>query len=159
MKPLFVSVGVVVLAGVIVGNACAYRAPTETERRRQIVAAIFDKQRHQQTATASAHLPSAHLADQGLAREHPLRERHPLGPGLPRRVCPAAQAVRDVARHGHRDLNYVGCAKAPKAVRIDLELVPGSGSAKRPNTPAQGGLRRGTRRREAESRRSSCDES
>ena len=28
------------------------------------------------------HLPSAHLANQGLAREHPLRQRHPLGPGL-----------------------------------------------------------------------------
>jgi hypothetical protein len=42
VKSLFFAV--VVLAGLIVANAYAYRAPTNTERR-QIVAAILDKQR------------------------------------------------------------------------------------------------------------------
>lgn len=124
MKPLFVAV-VVVLAGLIVANASAYRAPTKTEQR-QIVAAIFDKQRrnhchsirtchphisHIRVSLANTRYASATLSVRGypdaLALLHKLY---------------GTWRVTDVGSS-----QYVGCGKAPKAVRVDLELRCPSG--------------------------------
>jgi hypothetical protein len=120
VKPLFVAV-VVVLVGLIVANAYAYRAPTKTERR-QIVAAILDKQRrndchsirtchphisHIRVSLATTRYASATLSVRGypdaLALLHKLY---------------GTWRVTDVGSS-----RYVGCGKAPKAVRVDLELT------------------------------------
>ncbi len=119
MKPLFVAI-LIVLAGLIIASAYAYRAPTKTERR-QIVAAIFDKQRrnnchsirtchphisHIRVSLANTRYASAILSvrgyDDALALLHKLY---------------GTWRVTDVGTHN------VGCGKAPKAVRVDLELT------------------------------------
>jgi hypothetical protein len=120
LKPLFVAV-VVVLAGLIAANAYAWRAPTKSERL-GIVAAIFDKQRrngcnsfrtcHPQISDIRVSLANTTYAsailhvrgyDDALAVLHKMY---------------GTWRVRDVGTS-----RFVGCGKAPKAVRVDLELM------------------------------------
>jgi hypothetical protein len=120
VKLLFAAV-VVFLAGAFVTAGYAYRAPTAAERR-QIVAAILDKQRrnnchsirtchphisHIRVSLANTRYASATLSVRGypdaLALLHKLY---------------GTWRVTDVGSS-----RYVGCGKAPKAVRVDLELT------------------------------------
>ena len=120
MKLLLLAI-VIVLAGLVAANAYAWRAPTKTERR-QIVAAIFDKQRrndchsfrtchphisHIKVSLANTSFASANLRvrgyDDALALLHKLYGTW--------RVTAVGSS------------KYVGCGKAPKAVRVDLELT------------------------------------
>ena len=119
MKPLFLAV-VVVLAGVVVASAYAWRAPTNSERR-QIVAAILDKQR--QNACHSFRTCHPHISDIRVSLANVRFARATLSV----RGYPDARAVllklygswRVTAVGSSR---YVGCAEAPKAVRVDLEI-------------------------------------
>jgi hypothetical protein len=120
VKLLFVA-AVVVLVGLIDANAYAYRAPTKTERR-QIVAAIFDKQRRNDC--------------------HSIRTCHPHISHIRVSLANTRYASATISVRGYEDAlallhkrygtwrvtdvgssQYVGCGKAPKAVRVDLELT------------------------------------
>jgi hypothetical protein len=120
VKPLFVAV-VVVLAGLIVANAFAYRAPTKTERR-QIVAAIFDKQRRNKChsiRTCHPHISDIRvsLANTRYARATLSVRGYDDALALLHKLY-GTWRVTDVGSS-----RYVGCGKAPKAVRVDLELT------------------------------------
>ena len=120
VKLLITTVLVLLAAGALVAAATAYRAPTKIEKR-EIVAAIFDKQRrnnchsvrtchpqisHIRVSVANTRYASATLSvrgyDDALALLHRLY---------------GTWRVTDVGSS-----QYVGCGKAPKAVRVDLEL-------------------------------------
>ena len=110
----------VVLAGLIVADAYAWRAPTKTEQV-QIAAAIFDKQQRNDC--------------------HGFRACHPHISDIRVSLANASYARATLSVRGYRDArallhklygswrvtdvgtdDYVGCGKAPKPVRVDLEL-------------------------------------
>ncbi len=119
-KVLFAAV-VVVLAGMVVAAAYAFRAPTETERR-GIVAAILDKQLRNNCHGFSACHPHISRIRVSLANTHYASATLSV-PGyhdayaLLRKLY-GSWRVTDIGTD-----HYVGCGKAPKAVRVDLELT------------------------------------
>ena len=119
MKPGVLAI-VVVLAGLVVGNADAWRAPTKTERR-QIVAAIYDKQR--QNNCHSFRTCHPHISDIRVSlanTRYASAMLHVRGYDDARALLRKLYGSWRVADVGSSP--FVGCGKAPKAVRIDLEL-------------------------------------
>ena len=119
MKPGFLAI-VVVLAGLIVANADAWRGPTKIERR-QIVAAICDQQR--QNNCHSFRTCHPHISDIRVSLANTRFARatlHVRGYDDAVAVLRKLYGSWRVAEVGSSP--FVGCGKAPKAVRIDLEL-------------------------------------
>ncbi len=119
MKPLFVAI-VIVLAGSIVGNAYAYRAPTKTERR-QIVAAILDKQRRNDCHSFRTCHP--HISDIRVSLANTSFASATLHVRGFDDAVALLHKLFGAWRVTDTGTQYVGCGKAPKAVRIDLELT------------------------------------
>ena len=105
----------------MVASAYAFRAPTKTERR-QIVAAIFDKQRRNgchSFRTCHPHISRIRvsLANTGYASATLSSGVTPDAFALLHKLY-GSWRVTDIGTD-----DYVGCGKAPKAVRVDLELT------------------------------------
>jgi hypothetical protein len=122
---LLVAAVTLALASALAAAAYAYRAPTKTEKR-EIVAAILDKQRrnnchsfrncHPHISRIRVSLANTRYASASLSvRGYPdaLALLHKLY---------GTWRVTDIGSS-----QYVGCGKAPKAVRVDLELKCPSG--------------------------------
>ena len=118
MKPLFAVVAV--LAGLMVANAYAWRAPTNTERR-QILAAILDKQR--QNGCDSFRTCHPHITDMRVSLANTRYARATLSVrGYPDALALLLKLYGSWRVTAVGSSRYVGCAKAPKAVRVDLEI-------------------------------------
>jgi hypothetical protein len=119
VKPLFLAI-VVVLAGLIVANAYAWRAPSKTERR-QIVAAIYDKQRRNDCHSFRTCHP--HISDIKVSlanTRYASAMLHVRGYDDALALLHKLYGTWRVTEVGSSP--FVGCGKAPKAVRVDLEL-------------------------------------
>jgi hypothetical protein len=111
---------VVVFAGVAVASAYAWRAPTKAERR-QIVAAIYDKQRQNDCRTfrtCHPHISDIRVSLANTRYASALLHVHGYDDALA--VLHKLYGSWRVAQVGSSP--FVGCGVAPKAVRIDLEL-------------------------------------
>ena len=120
MKFLFVTV-VVVLAGLIAANAYAWRAPTQIERL-GIVAAILDKQRRNDCHSFRTCHP--HISDIKVSlanTSYASAILHVRGYQDALAVLHKLYASWRVTAVGTS--RFVGCGQAPKAVRVDLELM------------------------------------
>lgn len=119
MKPLFLVI-TVVLAGQIVANAYAWREPTKSERR-GIIAAIYDKQRRNQCHSFRTCHP--HISDIRVSlanTSYASAMLHVRGYDDALAVLHKLYGTWRVTAVGASP--FIGCGKAPKAVRIDLEL-------------------------------------
>lgn len=115
-------VAVVILAGLLAGFASAYRSATRAERK-AIVAAIDRFQLKQDCVSAHTCRPKVSgvrvsLADQSFA----MANVYVPGIGGAEVLLHKLYGTWRVTDIGSSD---VGCGKAPKAVRIDLEITCG----------------------------------
>jgi hypothetical protein len=119
MKSVFVVI-VVVLVGLIAANAYAWRAPTKTERI-GIVTAIHDNQRHNDCHSYRTCHP--HISDIRVSlanTSYASAMLHVRGYDDVLAVLHKLYGSWHVTAAGTSQ--YVGCGKAPKAVRVDLDL-------------------------------------
>jgi hypothetical protein len=118
-KLFFVCISVV-LAGMFVAAASAYRAPTKVERRQIVTAIDRFQQRQDCGATHTCHPTISKirvsLANTAYATAN-VYVRSVGGALVLLHKLYGTWRVTDIGTE------FVGCGKAPKAVRVDLELT------------------------------------